>query len=481
MVENVEMEKARTLAMLVFTLLALQMATIGRSAVYGASSPVASFTCSSSTPSVDEAVTFDASGSYDPDGFIVDYQWDFGDGATGEGVIVSHKFSEPKVLPVTLTVRDNSGLCNSHTVIIVVVHHVNIGLKLDVQVSVGQIHFNGEIAEFYILISYLGKPVENATVNATLYFNATAYANLTDSVQNVSPGLYRVPYAIPLDAPAGTYAMVVEATKKTNCQTLYGAALATFLLSPTLTNWNAWIIQLQEDMATIKTDVGIIKTSLEDINAKLVSIDGRIATIETNIGIIKADADVIKLQLKSVEGNIATISTVLGEINGTITSIKESIAEIKTSIGNIQTDISAINATIKDINGTLAIITTNIGEIQINLNQINATLVSLNGTTATIETSLGTIQTSIEKINAKIANIEGNITTINTTLGDINGTLISISDDIATIKTDIGEIKISIQGLKAQAPTAIPVWIILAAIIIVGAIIAATILIKRRK
>jgi len=377
MVENVEMEKARILALLVLTLLMLQMATINTSAIYSASSPVASFTCSSSTPSVDEAVIFDASGSYDSDGFIVNYLWDFGDGATGEGVIVSHKFSEPKVLPVTLTVKDNSGLCNSHTVIIVVVHHVNIGLKLDVQVSVGQIHFNGEIAEFYILISYLGKLVENATVNATLYFNATAYANLTDSVQNVSPGLYMVSYTIPLDAPAGTYAMVVEATKKIDCQTLYGAALATFLLSPTLTSWNAWIIQLQEDVAVIKTDLGIIKTSLEEVNAKLVSIDGRIATIETDIGIIKADVDVIKLKLTSIEGNIATISTVLGEINGT---------------------------------------------------------------------------------------------------------LISISNDIATIKTDIGEIKISIQGLKAEAPTAIPVWVILVAIIIVGAIIAATIiLIKRRK
>jgi len=377
MVENVEMEKARILALLVLTLLMLQMATINTSAIYSASSPVASFTCSSSTPSVDEAVIFDASGSYDSDGFIVNYLWDFGDGATGEGVIVSHKFSEPKVAPVTLTVKDNSGLCNSHTVIIVVVHHVNIGLKLDVQVSVGQIHFNGEIAEFYILISYLGKLVENATVNATLYFNATAYANLTDSVQNVSPGLYMVSYTIPLDAPAGTYAMVVEATKKIDCQTLYGAALATFLLSPTLTSWNAWIIQLQEDVAVIKTDLGIIKTSLEEVNAKLVSIDGRIATIETDIGIIKADVDVIKLKLTSIEGNIATISTVLGEINGT---------------------------------------------------------------------------------------------------------LISISNDIATIKTDIGEIKISIQGLKAEAPTAIPVWVILVAIIIVGAIIAATIiLIKRRK
>lgn len=475
------MEKARILPVtLVWILMAFQTIMVNITVANATSSPVPSFTCSSFTPSVGEAVTFNASESYDPDGTIVNYFWDFGDGATAEGKIVNHKFNESKVYPVTLTVRDNSGLCNSHTVIIVVIHHVNIGLKLDVEVSVGAIHFNGEMAEFYILISYLGEPVENATVNATLYFNGTVYANLTSSVEDVAPGVYRVPYAIPLDAPAGTYAIVVEASKKMNCQTLTGVALTTFLISPTLTDWNAWIIQIQGDIATIKTDVGIIKASLEDINAILVSVNGRIVTIETEIGIIKADIATIGARITNIEENVATISTVLGDINGTIKSINENVAEIQTSIGCIQTDISNINATLKDINGTLAIIKTSLGELQISVEKINATLIGLNETIATIKTTLGTIQTSIENIYPKITNIEGKLVTINTTLGDINGTLISISEDIANIKTDIGEIKVSLQTSQ-PAPTASPAAAVLAAIAAIGSITSAAILLKRRK
>ena len=54
------------------------------------------------------------------------------------------------------------------------------------------------------------------------------------------------------------------------------------MLSPTLTSWNAWIIDIQGDIATIKTDVGTIKASLEAINARLVHVEGRTATIYVN-------------------------------------------------------------------------------------------------------------------------------------------------------------------------------------------------------
>ena len=48
--------------------------------------PVASFTYVASGTWVD----FNASGSYDPDGSIVSYDWDFGDGTTGSGVTTGH-------------------------------------------------------------------------------------------------------------------------------------------------------------------------------------------------------------------------------------------------------------------------------------------------------------------------------------------------------------------------------------------------------
>lgn len=54
-------------------------------------------------------VDFDASDSVDSDGSIVEYRWDFGDGATGIGTTVSHTFSTSGIYPVTLTVVDGAG------------------------------------------------------------------------------------------------------------------------------------------------------------------------------------------------------------------------------------------------------------------------------------------------------------------------------------------------------------------------------------
>ncbi len=52
------------------------------------------------------SVAFDASVSRDPDGSIVSYAWDFGDGSTGSGETATHTF-DPGVYRVTLTVTDN--------------------------------------------------------------------------------------------------------------------------------------------------------------------------------------------------------------------------------------------------------------------------------------------------------------------------------------------------------------------------------------
>jgi PKD repeat protein len=63
------------------------------------------------------ALTFNGSGSSDPDGTIASYAWNFGDGATASGVSVTHAFSSSGTYTVTLTVTDNQGAIGTDTAV----------------------------------------------------------------------------------------------------------------------------------------------------------------------------------------------------------------------------------------------------------------------------------------------------------------------------------------------------------------------------
>lgn len=75
--------------------------------------PVAEFDAPNK-PKRNQDLTFDASGSHDPDGQIVKYEWNFGDGSTAEGVTVHHKYNKGKYT-VKLTVTDNRGATTTVT------------------------------------------------------------------------------------------------------------------------------------------------------------------------------------------------------------------------------------------------------------------------------------------------------------------------------------------------------------------------------
>ncbi len=61
------------------------------------------------------AIGFDGSASTDPDGWIVAYQWAFGDGQGASGMTTTHSYARPGSYTATLTVTDNKGLTNSDT------------------------------------------------------------------------------------------------------------------------------------------------------------------------------------------------------------------------------------------------------------------------------------------------------------------------------------------------------------------------------
>jgi PKD repeat protein len=71
--------------------------------------PTAAFTFSPSTPTTADSIGFDASGSSDPDGSIISYEWDFGDGSLTTGQTAFHSYDQDGTYTVALTVIDTSG------------------------------------------------------------------------------------------------------------------------------------------------------------------------------------------------------------------------------------------------------------------------------------------------------------------------------------------------------------------------------------
>jgi len=90
--------------------------------------PVSSFTVSAPTVQTGETVHFDASGSKDPDGHIICYVWNFGDGTSAVGVSVSHAYENNGDYMVTLTVIDDDGATSSISAVETVLNRPPVAL-----------------------------------------------------------------------------------------------------------------------------------------------------------------------------------------------------------------------------------------------------------------------------------------------------------------------------------------------------------------
>jgi PKD repeat protein len=66
---------------------------------------------------VSEIITFDGSGSEDPDGDDLSFSWDFGDTTTADTATIDHAYTEGGIYVVTLDVSDNRGGSDDDTLV----------------------------------------------------------------------------------------------------------------------------------------------------------------------------------------------------------------------------------------------------------------------------------------------------------------------------------------------------------------------------
>ena len=132
------------------------LAACGGGGGSGNSAPTASFTVTPPGGDAPLEVEVDASASFDPDGAIVSYAWDFGDGATGTGVTALHVYNSENTYPLRLTVTDDAGKQRS--------------TQVDVEVTQPPIHYAGLYGSSIIDVEdvVLVLDVENGIVTGTL-------------------------------------------------------------------------------------------------------------------------------------------------------------------------------------------------------------------------------------------------------------------------------------------------------------------------
>jgi KaiC/GvpD/RAD55 family RecA-like ATPase/chitodextrinase len=148
--------------------------------------PIALFTYSPNMPAANESITFDASTSYDPDGTVIDFSWNFGDGNTTATSyrIISHVYAENGNYSVTLTVVDNDGYSNT-TIRVISVNTHNIAI-LNVTVSNNEVNI-GQVVNITVTVKNEGTAGES--FNVTIFCNSTSIETLL--VSNLAPNAER--------------------------------------------------------------------------------------------------------------------------------------------------------------------------------------------------------------------------------------------------------------------------------------------------
>lgn len=158
--------------------------------------PVAVIDAMTTSYNIGDTAFFSASGSYDNDGAITRYEWDFGNGDTAAGQSVSYAYPTGGNYTVTLTVTDDAGALNSTSINVAVNDPMALTAPenliaaangLDVTLSWTNTNNNADYFVIERAVKFRGKTRYESVGTA-----AAGSAEYTDSVPSADNYWYRV-------------------------------------------------------------------------------------------------------------------------------------------------------------------------------------------------------------------------------------------------------------------------------------------------
>jgi len=135
------------------------------------------------------AVNFSSQGSYDPDGTIASYVWNFGDGTSSTLANPSHTYSTAGNFAATLTVTDNSGATSSSSVSISVQQAQTVAIYVQ-SITMSLVTSGGKTSGRAVITVYDANGVPRPNVTITGKWSGLA----TDSDSGVTNAIGQVTF-----------------------------------------------------------------------------------------------------------------------------------------------------------------------------------------------------------------------------------------------------------------------------------------------
>lgn len=181
---------------------------------------------SDKTSLIKKSITFDGTSSTDPDGSIVKYVWNFGDGTVGEGAVVTHMYTNPGTYTVTLTVTDNLGATGTDTCKVTITY-VDLRTKISAYEVKWQRNPTTDLPECVVMVTYSVNNHGTAPDTAVIRLVVDGTAVKQESSFIASGGSYQNTYTTTLRYDTShQFQITAEAWETTHTSyTQYTAAL----------------------------------------------------------------------------------------------------------------------------------------------------------------------------------------------------------------------------------------------------------------
>ena len=275
----------------------------------------------------------------------------------------------------------------------------------------------GDNVTVYVLTSYGKAGIYVDELDVSLV-RPNGYAE-TAGAQPIEPGVYVATIHVSMANTSETYMVrarayywflaaddsaVLYASRELSTIPQISSSLAA--LRTIVEKYGAILENVSNGVAVIKTVLGEVNVSIEQLKPEIVNIENGVALLNTSIGEVKVSLEGLKPVIESIGGDVTTIKTVLGEANASLAQLKPRIVNIENGIATIQTTLGTLRGEVRALEGDFAVVKTSLGVI-------NASIADLKSSQ---KENFDAVNQKLSSIHSKLSTLEANVSSLNNKL-----------------------------------------------------------------